>query len=479
MDHDYLQKLKQTHPTLRLLSADNAPLIIGFLYQVFIKPNRRSLPYGDAVSLLEDYLYPLREVHGEGRYPRSARQYLEDWSGGQTPYLRKYYPELGDEPEFDLTPATEKAVEWIQGLEERQFVGTESRLLSVFALLREIVHRSEDDPERRVQELERQKAQIDAEIERLRAGIVEPLDPTRVKERFFQVEETARKLLGDFRQVEYNFRALDRETRERIATSDKAKGELLDEIFQEHDVIWDSDQGRSFRAFWEFLMSPKRQQELERLLDRLFALEAVRDLEPSGFLSHIQFYLLDAGEKVYRTNNLLVEQLRRYLDDQAWLENRRILELIRGIERRAVALKDTPPEAPVFAGLDELRPALELIMSRNLFTPPSNPAIDDRPLTEADVDIQVDALYRQTWIDEAELKARVRKALQTRSQITLGELSERFPMRKGLAEVIGYFNLASRGDKALISDTEQEVLDLVTTDGRPRRVELPKVIFLR
>jgi hypothetical protein len=358
-------------------------------------------------------------------------------------------------------------------------VGTESRLLSVFALLREIVHRSEDDPERRVQELERQKAQIDAEIERLRAGIVEPLDPTRVKERFFQVEETARKLLGDFRQVEYNFRALDRETRERIATSDKAKGELLDEIFQEHDVIWDSDQGRSFRAFWEFLMSPKRQQELERLLDRLFALEAVRDLEPSGFLSHIQFYLLDAGEKVYRTNNLLVEQLRRYLDDQAWLENRRILELIRGIERRAVALKDTPPEAPVFAGLDELRPALELIMSRNLFTPPSNPAIDDRPLTEADVDIQVDALYRQTWIDEAELKARVRKALQTRSQITLGELSERFPMRKGLAEVIGYFNLASRGDKALISDTEQEVLDLVTTDGRPRRVELPKVIFLR
>jgi hypothetical protein len=90
------------------LSADNAPLIIGFPYQVFIKPNRRSLPYGDAVSLPEDYLYTLREVHGEGRYPRSARQYLEDWSGGQTPYLRKYYPEPGDEPEFDLTPATQR-----------------------------------------------------------------------------------------------------------------------------------------------------------------------------------------------------------------------------------------------------------------------------------------------------------------------------------------------------------------------------------
>jgi hypothetical protein len=54
-------------------------------------------------------------------------------------------------------------------------------------------------------------------------------------------------------------------------------------------------------------------------------------------------------------------------------------------------------------------------MSRNLFTPPSNPASDDRPLTEADVDIQVDTRYRQTCIDEAQLKARIRKAPQTRS----------------------------------------------------------------
>jgi hypothetical protein len=117
------------------------------------RPTLRSLPDADAVSLLEDDLCALREVHGEVRYPRSARQYLEDWSGGQTPYLRKYYPELGDEPEFDLTPATAKAVEWIQGLEERQVVGTESRLLSVLALLREIVHHTEDNPERLIQAL--------------------------------------------------------------------------------------------------------------------------------------------------------------------------------------------------------------------------------------------------------------------------------------------------------------------------------------
>ncbi|NOY13057.1 MAG: DUF3375 family protein, partial [Deltaproteobacteria bacterium] len=67
MEHDYLEKLKQTHPTLRLLAADNAPLIISFLFRVFIQPNQRSLPQGDLVTRLDDYLFHLSEIHGEAK----------------------------------------------------------------------------------------------------------------------------------------------------------------------------------------------------------------------------------------------------------------------------------------------------------------------------------------------------------------------------------------------------------------------------
>ena len=35
----------------------------------------------------------------------------------------------------------------------------------------------------------------------------------------------------------------------------------LQKILGERDVIADSDQGRSFRAFWDFLMSQARQEE--------------------------------------------------------------------------------------------------------------------------------------------------------------------------------------------------------------------------
>lgn len=479
MDHDYLEKLKQTHPTLRLLSAGNAPLIISFLFRVFIQPNQRSLPQSDLTTRLDDYLYSLHEIHGEDKYPGTARQYLEDWAGGKTPYLRKYYTDLSDEPEFDLTPATEKAVEWLQSLEVRQFVGTESRLLTVFELLREIVRRTQLDPEARIAELERQKADVEAEIARIRSGVIEPYDPTQIKERYFQVEETARRLLSDFRQVEYNFRALDRETRERIATSDQTKGRLLDEIFREQDVIWDSDQGKSFRAFWEFLMSAPRQAELAELLEKVYALADIRTLSPDPFLSEIKFSLLDAGEKVYKTNNLLVEQLRKYLDDQAYMENKRIMELVRRIEKRAVEIKAAPPTERDFAELDDFKPDFDLVMARTLFTPTKNPKIDAEPIIVGEADVDARGLYLQSHVDEAVLRANIRKSLQSRSQISLRQLMEEFPVRKGLAEVVAYLNIADKDDKALVSEDESEIILATMENGQVRKIDMPKVIFTR
>lgn len=499
LDYAYLLRLKQSHPTLRLLAADNGPLIISFLYLQFVRPNRRSLAQSDLVSRLDDYLYQLRQVYGEELYPKGAQRYLDDWSDERSPFLRKYYTSQGDEPVFDLTPASEKAVEWLQELQSREFVGTESRLLTVFRLLQEIVSGSERDPQLRIEELERQKAQIDQEIEAIRAGRLATLDSTQVRERFHQAEDTARRLLADFRQVEYNFRELDRRTRERIATSDRPKGAMLDDIFSGHDEIRDSDQGRSFRAFWEFLMSPQRQQELDTLVAAVGNLlqeadgavpETGRAGEPdagamqdavmqASILARIRYYLLDAGEKVYQTNNQLVEQLRKYLDDQAWLENKRIMELIRGIEREAIRLKDAAPGDRHLIDLDALHPGLDLVMSRGLFQPPRSPAIKTLDLTNGEADVDVDALFDQTYVDRQELEANVRRLLQRQSQVSLSQVVQRFPVHKGVAEVVGYLSLAVDNDKALIDAGHEERVTVNDDQGRRKSVRLPRVVFSR
>src|SRR6266849_5971092 len=324
--------------------ANHAPMTLSFLHKTFIQPNLRTMSQPELASKLADYLYALRELAGEDTYPKRADQYLDEWASDEKGWLRKYYPPGDDEAHYDLTPPTERVIDWISGFQQRQFVTAESRLMMVFELLRQIIEGTEVDPKTRIAELERKKVAIEREIRQIRKGELPLLDATQVKDRFLQMEATARGLLGDFRQVEQNFRTLDRAVRERVATFEGSKGTLLEEIFSQRDAIASSDQGKSFRAFWDFLMSPARQEELTALLEAAFELDAVRDLVPDRRLRRIHYDWLAAGEVAQRTVARLSEQLRRYVDDQAWLENRRIMQLIRGVEQSALAVRAEPPQ---------------------------------------------------------------------------------------------------------------------------------------
>jgi hypothetical protein len=478
MDYETLERLRRMHPAWRLLTADHAPLVMAFLHAAFIEPNVRTLSQADLVARLEDYLFGLRQRLGDDAYPKAAGKYLDDWAADERGFLRKYYVAGDDEPFFDLSSSTERAIAFVIGIAEKRFVSTESRLLTVFELLRQLATGTETDPEVRLDELSKQRAHLDQQIQSIREGRFELLDAAQIKDRFVQSEMTARALLSDFRQIEQNFRELDRAARERIATWDGAKSELLEELFGKRDAISDSDEGRSFRAFWNFLMSPARQEELSGLLEKVFALEAVRELSPNPRLKRIHYDWLEAGELAQRTIAKLSEQLRRFLDDRVWLENRRVMDLVRGIEQSALALREVPPPG-VVSEIDELAPEIVLPLDRLLFRPPLQQRITAGALTTGDEGISANALFDQAFVDKARLAANVRRALQTSSQVTLAELLRQFPLEQGLAELVAYLSLAADDERAVIdSEKEREVVWLDEL-GRGKRVKLPEVIFCR
>jgi len=478
LDYATLDTLRRNHPAWRLLDSPHAPLVASFLHQAFVLPNVRVMAQADLVERLEDGLFGLRQSLGEAAFPRTAAQYLDDWAANDKGWLRKFYPPGSDEAHFDLTPATEKALAWLESLTQRAFVGTESRLMTVFELLRQMVEGSEADPEARIRELERRRAEIEAEIDRVRAGDIALLDETALKDRFQQVAATARELLSDFREVEQNFRNLDRSVRERIALWEGGKGALLEGIFGERDAIADSDQGRSFRAFWDFLMSPLRQEELSALLESVFGLSAVQSLAPDGRLKRVHYDWLEAGEHTQRTVALLSMQLRRFLDDQAWLENRRIMEVLHGIEAQALAVRETQP-AGGFMELDESSPGIELPMERPLYSPPIRPVIADQVLLDGEADVDTEALFDQVVVDKARLAGRIRQALQAKDQVTLGQLVESHPLEHGLAELVAYLTLASEDDRATFDEDTPESVAWLDSTGKRRRATLPRVIFTR
>ena len=247
----------------------------------------------------------------------------------------------------------ERALQWVRGLQERDFVGTESRLNTIFDLLRQIVFGTEADPAAKIEELRRQQRTLDDEIARIEAGEATMLDPSGVRDRYQQFAATARELLADFRQVEENFRKLDRQLREKVAGWQGGKGELLDDVLGSRESITGSDQGRSFQAFYDFLLSQARQQELSDLLDRVHQLSGNADSDPR--LRHVHHDWLQAAEAAQATVRQLSEQLRRFLDDQVWFENRRVIDLLRDIEARALSLRDEP-RVDLTMELDALAP---------------------------------------------------------------------------------------------------------------------------
>lgn len=479
IDHDTLDVLRGRHPAWRLLRAEHAPLILSFLHRVFVLPNARAIAQPELTSRLDDYLFELRERLGEGVYPRSALEYLDAWASDDAGYLRKYYPAAGgDEPSFDLTPAAEKAIEWVTSLGRRPFVATESRLLTVFDLLRQIVQGTEQDRDARLADLRGRRDQIDGEIQRLEAGDFTLMDAPAVKDRFLQLASTARALLSDFREVEQNFRELDRGVRERIALWQGSKGELLEDIFGARDAIGDSDQGRSFRAFWDFLMSPSRQEELTSLLGRVLALPAVQALSPEARLGRVHYDWLDAGEVAQRTVARLSEQLRRFLDDQLFLENKRILTLIREIEQSALALRSEPPAGP-FAEIDDNAAAVELPMDKPLFVPPWKPVVDSVGVDVGEASISADALYEQVYVDRERLAENVRRSLETFGQSALAAIIDAHPLENGLAELVAYLAIASEDGRHVIDDQHRQTIQWIDSQGVARQATLPLVIFHR
>lgn len=490
MDHATLTTLRDRHPAWRLLASPHAPLVSSFLHRVFVKPNVRVMSEADLAEALDDELFALREQLGQDAYPKRATEYLNDWASSDKGWLRKFYKPGTDEAQFDLTPATEKAIAWMASLTERPFVGTESRLLTLFALLEQISAGTEGDPLKRAADLRRKRDEIDAEIRRVLAGDVPLLDDTAVKDRFLQFQQTARELLADFREVEQNFRLLDRKVREKIALWEGSKGALLDEIMGERDAIGDSDQGRSFRAFWDFLMSSQRQEELSERLDRVLALPAVAALKPEPRTRRVHHDWLEAGEHTQRTVAQLSQQLRRFLDDRAFLENRRILDLLHGIESKALAVRDAmPPEAVM--QIEEMGAGIALPLERPLFTPTAKPHLASLVLDAEEEDIDTARLFDQIVVDKARLRTVIQQALRRAEQISLRQLLEDEPLQQGLAELVAYLELAHAGSalgvtdglRAVVDENVQELIRWKALDfrGSPieRRAHLPRVIYTR
>lgn len=478
MDYYAINALRENHAGWSLLRAQNAPLAVSFFMAAFTGPNQRNLARQHLIDVLDDVLFGLRDADGADKFPRAAAEYLDDWAAPERAWLRKYYVPGQDEPHFDLTPAAEDVVRWVENLRGRDFVATQSRLTSIFAVLKQLVQQSETDPEVRLAELQRQRDDIDAEMQRIRDGNVRVMSAPEALDHFQQLTALAKDLLSDFREVEQNFRKLDRQVREQIATWEGTQGELLAAIFANQQDIRGSLQGRTFQGFWDYLMSPRLRTELQDLLQRATRIEALAEAANLQSVSTLHQDWLPAVEQTQATVRELSKQMGRLLDDKVFLENKRIMQLIRRIESGALATRAAPPSG-VF--LDVAAPSVDVVLpfERPLYEPSRRVMVDDAVLAADDADVDAGALFSQFHVDKERLKSNIETVLADADQATLAEVTAAYPLSQGLAEIVAYYQLATESDWASIDSGSLQQLSWQQPDGTIREATIEQIIFGR
>jgi len=484
MTFDTIYQLLKTHRTVTLITADSAALIISFLFKSFKQnPNgfkTDSISEKDLTDQLSEYLYILNK--DEVQFPRQPKLYLTDWTNAG--YLRKY-PIKNDEFLYELTAATENAFKWIDSLDKREFVGQESRLKILFESLKELSSKSKRDYAERLKELEIKKKQTEQEIEDLKQGKMDVLDDRQIKEQYYLIEETAKNLLADFKQVEQNFRDLDRQFRQKIITTNLTKGKVLEDLFQEQSNLLEEDQGKSFNAFWEFLLSQTKQDEFERMLTDVLNLSAVKEVQRESFnMANVRNDLIEAGDKTKRSTNSLLEQLRKYLEHKSFTENKRIYDNIQ--EALKIISVNTDKDFNKFEWLElENVIDIDLILGHGWdirgFKPPEKIKFANNNPEEGKNTNDNTQLYEQFEISIAELKNNIKTALKNRAHITFSDFVKEFEIKRGVAEIVAYVEIASNEkSRHIIKDDVHEFIDIVNLKtNKTFKIKIPQIVFCK
>ncbi len=487
MQHNEIQHLIAFSPSVKLLRAKTAPLIISFLFQEFKAKNLIVVSAYELTNKLAEYLETLDDQQillSEGKDTlKTARKLIEDWCSEENRYLTRYPDEQG-EPLVELTAHTEKAFQWISSLRKRAFVGTESRFLDIYRQLRDLIDNTSADPKRKIKELERKRKAITKEINTIKkAGTVSTYSDTQIKERFYNVNKTARELISDFKEVEQNFKSISQSIYRQQTMQNVHRGQILSYTLDATEELKSSDQGRSFYAFWQFLIADNKQDELMDMIHYTYQLLKERNIEQAdNFLRKIKIYLHNAGQKVINSNHLLADKLSRILAEGNFTERRRATEIITDIKHLALEKIGKFSGQRSFITIDGL-PEINMSFDRPLGNPPQTANFRNQPTEIGSTKIEnanLGILFDQFEMNRQELENNIAQLLQSQSSITFSQVIQHYPIQNGLAEVITYFSIASKTEQHQIEPAQKEQIPWFHEETQTeKQITLPKVIFNR
>jgi hypothetical protein len=500
---DYFLNLLKQDSGMKLLRSHSAHLTISFLYNAFREEHVQSIPSDQLESKLALFLQAHQEdehlmeeeaeetvfVPGQNElfadFQTKAHVLVTFWCSDDRAYLRRYSLASGVFV-VELTAGIERLFSWIENSEPAEFVGTESRFQNILLRLRDLKENTQEAPAERIAALKEQKKKIDEQIKKIElTGVPQMYTEVQIKERLEGISRDSRELLGDFRQAEDNFRAILQEIYREQGDMQATRGSILGYTLDTNHALRVSPQGQSFSSFWNFI-SQDTDDEINSLINAILsAAENQNVVWSDDFLLHLKQYLYDAGHKIIEQNRVLSDRISRILSTQEAGSRYLIRQLTAGIKKEMVTYLERIDGGAESPGRDFLfvegKPGLSFPQARTpVLDEQTNTMEEMKPFNAQAIDsASLKALFNQFYVDEKELlkTADAFRAEKNGMQFTLAELMQKYPVKKGLAEVVTWFAVAEHDDRMKVESEKNDEIEF-TRNGTRVKVTVPRMLFI-
>lgn len=483
LDGSKIDSILQRSPSVEILKLRNRELIILFLAEQFSE--KQTILSSEIIhSRLADYL-EFRQIEQDDEaeintfdsFELKAKKYIQNWTNRG--FLTNFQTENG-EIFYEISSHTNKTLDWLNSLEKTEYVGTESKFKTIVTQLKELVEYSNDNKEQRLAILEQRKADLEQEILHLKLGeSLKVYEDYEIVPRVNQITIAAKELISDFKEVEDNFKQITKEIYQKHTEGNLSKSEILDFTFNSLDGLKESSQGKSFYAFWNFLLNPNLQKDWETLTQELYAtLEHKEIILDDLFLKGMKKQLHSAGQKVYKANDKMAEKLSKIIRETQVSNTKATKKTIQDIKKSLIAISKSKTTPDISLEVDDFI-QFNLPFDRKLTldqTPEINysatPKLAESDLTTSE---HLEKIFSKYAIDKAIIKQKLNAILEDNQAITLAEIINKTgDLQKGLPELFAYITIANEYNTTSDSDKKEEV---VFNKKLKKTIEIPTIQF--
>lgn len=485
MQSSELIQVLNNSPSVEILRLRNREIIIEFLIKTFL--NKQGAISSENIHIqLADFLeYKQVESDEDSQitafdtFEEKAKKYILNWTNKG--FLTNYPDEQG-EVFYELSAHSSKTIDWLASLKKEEFVGTESKFNNILNQLKELVEFTNEDIEKRIELLEQRKLEIEQQIQRIKVGEdVKVFEEFEIVPRFNQLNQSAKELLSDFKEVEENFKEITKSIYQKHSDGSLTKSDILSYTFDALDELKASQQGKSFYAFWSFILNPELQDKWESLTKELYITLEEKAIPISDpFLKGMKRHLHSSGQKVYKANDKMAEKLSRIIRETESAKSEATKKIIQEIKKQLVAISKSKKKPNNSFEL-EIDIEINIPFDRKLTTEKSEevtytnkPKIADEDITSSD---HISKLFSQSNIDKELLRKRVKDILKEKSQVTILDVVENYGgLQQGLPELFGYIGIVKEFKHIINSDKTQNIL---FDSEYKKQIRIPEIILAK